>query len=297
MRASLPLITLVALGALIGCSSGGDSENAGVAQGAELNAGADRGDDLAPLADSATDTGDVDGIPFIPATEGGFSSGRKGDIQFVVIHDIEGNGKAGVETFRAPDAKTSAHYVMDKFGVAVQMVHESDTAFHSGSHFWNDAAIGIEHSGAEAEDGYTDAEYEASAKLVANIVTRYGIPIDREHIVGHYQVPSTSEDEAPACAEDATECGGRNHHQDPGKYWDWDGYIAKVKAAADELTSKMPKKQPSTPQGPDGPAAPQGPAAPTGPDAPPSATAPGTTSPPPVDTAGKHSWPATHVGS
>jgi N-acetyl-anhydromuramyl-L-alanine amidase AmpD len=284
MARSLPLIILLGIGALVGCSSGAAPEAAGTAQGAEETGNGDRGDDLAPLADSATEAGDVDGIPFIPATDGAFSPGHKLDgIQFVVIHDIEGNGKAGVETFRAPDAKTSAHYVIDKFGVAVQMVHESDAAYHSGSSYWNDQAIGIEHSGAESEDGYTEAEYTASAKLVANIVTRYGIPIDRDHIVGHYQVPSTTEDEAPACAVDATDCGGRNHHQDPGQYWDWDGYLAKVKEAAAALTSKMPTKgAPQPPADPQTPDAPQDPNAPSTPDG-------------PQTTPAKHNWPATHA--
>src|SRR5262249_46017279 len=146
-------------------------------------------------------------------------------------------GKAGVETFRASDAKVSAHYVVDKLGVAVQMVHESDTAYHTGSHFYNGAAIGIEHAGYVKEDGYTQPEYQRSAKLVASIVTRYKIPIDREHIISHSQVPST-ENETKACAPERTDCGGRNHHDDPGPHWDWDGYIKQVKAAVSALGGK-----------------------------------------------------------
>ena len=40
--------------------------------------------------------------------------------------------------------------------------------------------------------------YRASAKLVCHITQRYGIPIDRTHIIGHYQVPtSTHHDPGP----------------------------------------------------------------------------------------------------
>jgi N-acetyl-anhydromuramyl-L-alanine amidase AmpD len=221
---SIILITLA------GCASSTEE------QGATNAALSDGDSDLASIADAATETGDIDGVAFVPASEGGHETGRPGDIQFVVIHDIEGSGRAGVETFRAPDAKVSAHYVVDKLGVAVQMVHESDTAYHTGNHYWNGAAIGIEHSGVATEDGYTDEEYTASAKLVASIVTRYNIPVDRDHIISHSQVPSTDEDQfTPACTPDRTDCGGRNHHDDPGQYWDWDGYMAKVQAAVDAL--------------------------------------------------------------
>jgi N-acetyl-anhydromuramyl-L-alanine amidase AmpD len=238
---SLILGTVVVTG-LVGCASADGNADGERGMDSALTGSAE-GDDLASIAAEATETGDVAGVPFVPATEGGRQTGRPGKVQFVVIHDIEGSGRAGVETFRAPDAKVSAHYVIDKSGVAVQMVRESDTAFHTGSHYFNGAAIGIEHAGFVAEDGYTTQEYAASAKLVADIVTRYGIPVDREHIICHSQVPST-EDETQACAPEATNCGGRNHHDDPGVHWDWDSYLTKVKAEVAALPSG--KQAPAT---------------------------------------------------
>jgi N-acetyl-anhydromuramyl-L-alanine amidase AmpD len=238
---ALPLV--FALSAMLGCSPGASEQQAAThsalsASSKDTNdsTSADRGDDLAPIADSATAAGDVDGIPFVPATEGSYASGRDNDIKYVVIHDIEGNGQAGVGVFTASGAQVSAHYVIDKFGVAVQMVREADTAWHSGNHHYNNAAIGIEHSGVATEDGYTDAEYVASAKLVASIVTRYNIPVDRTHIISHSQVPAT-EDETDPCTPDRTDCGGANHHDDPGPHWDYDSYLQKVQAEVDSINA------------------------------------------------------------
>src|SRR5262249_37653155 len=57
------------------------------------------------------------------------------------------------------------------------------------------------------------------------------------HIISHSQVPS-QEDTTKACAPAATNCGGRNHHDDPGPHWDWTGYLAKLKTAVAALPGK-----------------------------------------------------------
>jgi hypothetical protein len=47
--------------------------------------------------------------------------------------------------------------------------------------------IGIEHEGS-GESEWPDAMYDASAKLIADVCTRWSIPIDRAHIVGHREI-------------------------------------------------------------------------------------------------------------
>ncbi len=54
--------------------------------------------------------------------------------------------------------------------------------------------------------------YASSARLVAGICRRYGIPVDREHIVGHNEVPEVIR----VC---------------PGPHWDWDRYMELVRQA------------------------------------------------------------------
>ena len=44
------------------------------------------------------------------------------------------------------------------------------------------------------------------------IARRSLIPIDRRHIIGHYQVPDPN---------DPLQGGGIDNHTDPGQYWKW----------------------------------------------------------------------------
>jgi hypothetical protein len=47
--------------------------------------------------------------------------------------------------------------------------------------------IGIEHEG-QGSSAWPDAMYESSARLIADVCTRWSIPIDRSHIVGHREI-------------------------------------------------------------------------------------------------------------
>jgi N-acetyl-anhydromuramyl-L-alanine amidase AmpD len=95
------------------------------------------------------------------------------------------------------------------------MVREGDVAYHAGNRAWNERSIGIEHEGFvdRPDRWFTDVAYRSCARLCAAICTRHGIPVDREHIVGHYEVPGTD-------------------HTDPGPFWDSDRYLRLVQAAA-----------------------------------------------------------------
>ena len=52
-------------------------------------------------------------------------------------------------------------------------------------------SVGIEHEGyTYGPGGFTDAQYQSSARLAAWIARRSLIPIDRKHIIGHASVPA-----------------------------------------------------------------------------------------------------------
>jgi hypothetical protein len=157
-----------------------------------------------------------DNIHFSAANSGNYMTGREGaSIQWIVIHDTEGSYDGAISWFKDPAAVVSAHYVIrSSDGDITQMVREQDTAYHAGNWTYNKGAIGIEHEGFMSNPSrwYTAAMYKRSAQLTAAIAKRYGIPIDRSHIIGHYQVPPP------------------NTHTDPGPGWDWDSYIALVKS-------------------------------------------------------------------
>lgn len=168
------------------------------------------------------------------AAAGNFSAGRAGmTVDKIVVHTMQGSYSGSISWFQNPASGVSAHYcVRSSDGQVTQQVRESDTAYHGGNRFYNQTSIGIEHEGFVADPGrwYTMAMYVGSARLARAIVDRYRIPIDRAHIIGHYQIP-VSGSGAP-CATNAMNCGGAGQHNDPGNGgtgWNWDLYLQLIR--------------------------------------------------------------------
>lgn len=152
----------------------------------------------------------------------------------IVIHDTEGGWNASVATLQYDPGK-SVHYIIDADGSRVgQFRPETDTTWHAGNYFYNETSVGIEHVGVAANPaGYSSALYETSRSLVKDIRTRWSVPLDRKHIVGHYQIPNgnkISEQSGP-CASQLDTCenspnfGGAGRHTDPGLNWQWCQYM------------------------------------------------------------------------
>ena len=140
----------------------------------------------------------------------------------IVIHKIEGSAQSAINKFQSELQEASAHYVVDFDGTVYQCVREKDVAWQAG--FWptNQKSIGIEHSGFVGEDDNTEEMYEASARLVASICSKRSIPLDRQHIIGHYQVPG--------CPNPGG--GGVDCHTDPQPHWRWRHYMHLVRKHA-----------------------------------------------------------------
>lgn len=135
----------------------------------------------------------------------------------VVIHVVQGSFAVALKVFRDPEHGAAAHYVVGKDGRVAQLVRELDVAYHAGNRGYNERSIGIEHEGFVDRPGsFTADMYASSARLAAGICHRYGFPADREHLVGHVEVPGTD-------------------HTDPGPHWDWDRYLKLVRAELREL--------------------------------------------------------------
>ncbi len=159
--------------------------------------------------------------------------GRAGSpVEFIVIHDTEGGWDASVATLQN-DPNKSVQYIVGVDGRVGQFIHESDTAWHAGNFYYNERSIGIEHVG-YATKPYANAQYDASAKLVAHLTAKYAIAPDRAHIIGHDQVPngtviapdSAACSDAPRACESSNQWGGSNEHRDPG-VWEWCTYMAR----------------------------------------------------------------------
>ena len=131
-------------------------------------------------------------------------------IDMVVLHYTGmKTGKAALDRLCDPDAKVSAHYLIDEDGTAYRMVAEDRRAWHAGFSHWsgainiNDRSIGIEIVNPGHEFGYRafpEAQMEAVEELLAQIVARHRISPAR--VVGHSDIAPTRK-------------------QDPGELFDW----------------------------------------------------------------------------
>jgi MYXO-CTERM domain-containing protein len=151
-------------------------------------------------------------------------------VGWIVIHDTEGGWDASVSTLQNDPGK-SVHYIVGQDGKIGQFVPESYTAWHDGNYWYNQRSVGIEHVGYYHQT-YPEAEYAASAKLVAYLTKKYDVPKDRDHIVGHDQIPngnvmaqsSAPCEQSPASCETGSSYGGAGNHRDPGD-WEWCTYM------------------------------------------------------------------------
>ncbi|MET9914893.1 N-acetylmuramoyl-L-alanine amidase [Streptomyces sp. NPDC006476] len=157
---------------------------------------------------------------FTPAADTNFQSANRPedrlDVRYIVIHDTESSFDSAVSTFQDPSSGAAANYVMrSSTGAVTQMVPNKDVAFHAGNFWFNMHSIGIEHEGFAADGAtwYTEAQYRSTADLVKYLSARYGVPLDREHIIGHDNVPGPNSKLVSGM------------HFDPGPYWDWTHFM------------------------------------------------------------------------
>ncbi|MEV4012204.1 N-acetylmuramoyl-L-alanine amidase [Nonomuraea angiospora] len=137
-------------------------------------------------------------------------------IEYIIIHDMEGYFDSSIDLNENPKYGASWQYsVRSSDGHIAQHIKGKDVAWQAGNWYVNAKSIGIEHEGflAEGSTWYTEAMYRSSARLVRYLAFRYGIPLDRAHILGHDNVPGT----LPTTV--------KQMHEDPGPFWDWAHYF------------------------------------------------------------------------
>ena len=132
-------------------------------------------------------------------------------VSMVVLHYTGmPTAQEALERMCDPEAKVSAHYMIDEDGTVTSLVPEEKRAWHAGKSYWrgitdvNSASIGIELVNPGHEWGYRafpEEQMGALLPLLADIMDRHDIP--RANVVGHSDV-------APARKED------------PGELFDWE---------------------------------------------------------------------------
>ncbi len=140
---------------------------------------------------------------------------RKLPISCLVLHYTGmRTGQAALDRLRDPEAKVSAHYLVEEDGRIFQMVDEKDRAWHAGVSNWNgikdlnSASIGIEIVNGGHDFGlpdFPDKQINAVIGLSKAVIKRYDIRA--KNVVGHSDI-------APARKED------------PGEKFPWIGLAA-----------------------------------------------------------------------
>ena len=167
-----------------------------------------------PTVPTPADEVDYPGATWVPADPANYTVASRPSsysVDYVVIHVTQETYDDTLAIFQNPERQVSAHYVVSSAeGLIGQCVREKDVAWHAGNWDYNTRSVGIEHEGwVDQPEWFTDAMYAASAALTRTVCETYGIPMTREHIIGHNEVPGAT-------------------HTDPGEHWDWARYIAMV---------------------------------------------------------------------
>ncbi|MEK9595259.1 MAG: N-acetylmuramoyl-L-alanine amidase [Rhodospirillaceae bacterium] len=170
-------------------------------------------------------------LPTITQTPSANFGDRRGQavIDMLIIHFTDQPDlQSAVDILTDPNRAVSAHYLIAADGRILQLVNETDRAWHAGVAFWagehdiNSRSIGIELDNPGIDTGvhpYPAAQMQSLQALAIDILCRH--PIPARHVLGHSDV-------AP----------GRK--QDPGPLFDWQ----RLAAAGVGL---WPKDWPKTP--------------------------------------------------
>jgi hypothetical protein len=149
---------------------------------------------------------------------------RTPNIRYIVIHDTEASWDTTLQLVQDPTYLAWNYSIRSADGQVAQHLDPKDIGWHAGNWYVNMHSIGIEHEGFAAQGGswFTESMYETSAALVKYLAEKYGIPLDRAHIIGHDQIPGV----------DPAHVAGM--HWDPGPYWDWEHYFDLLGAPIDK---------------------------------------------------------------
>jgi N-acetylmuramoyl-L-alanine amidase len=156
-------------------------------------------------------------------------------VSMIVLHytgmpDAEG----ALARLTSPEAKVSAHYLIDEDGTTYRLVDESMRAWHAGKSRWrgitdvNSASVGIEIVNPGHEFGYRpfpDEQIAALIPLLADIKERHGI--GRGNVVGHSDI-------APARKEDPGELFPSRDLVDP--FWTDAGFLLALERFGYDVT-------------------------------------------------------------
>ena len=117
-------------------------------------------------------------------------------VDMLVLHYTDmTTAEAAIARLVDPQAKVSAHYVVDEHGEIFSLVEESERAWHAGESSWRDhsgvnaRSIGIEIANPGHSNGYVlfpELQMQSVITLCHQILARHAIPA--RNVVGHSDV-------------------------------------------------------------------------------------------------------------
>ncbi len=164
------------------------------------------------------------GAIWVPAHSSNYRPADRLGFSRIVIHCTDGRPHADpvAKMWQEPKHGSSAHFVIGQDGKVIQAVSLADVAYHA--HGANSASCGIEHCArtpgelSKEDPGLppSEAQYAASAALVAWLCGAFRLKANRQTIQGHAEAdPATTHTRCP------DGCG-----------WDWARYMALLAAPA-----------------------------------------------------------------
>lgn len=126
----------------------------------------------------------------------------------IVNHITAGRYPGCLNAMLNPAHKASSHYLVTKDGQIFQLVRDEDSAWANGKvnkPTWllykvginpNNYTLSIEHEALSGE-GLTEQQYQATLWLHKQLIDRWGIPVDEEHIIGHNRIDSVDRPNDP----------------------------------------------------------------------------------------------------
>jgi N-acetyl-anhydromuramyl-L-alanine amidase AmpD len=187
------------------------------------------------LGATAQETAAAPAVEWNPAAASNYRNANRttADIDWIILHTIQGSHDVGVNTFKDPSMNVSAHYIVGREpGQFTQMVRNRDIAWTAGNSGYNARGINIEMAG-YAGTGFSDQMYKNMAELVRFLCENYDIPKRGPQseiaacnaangaggIIGHVHIPGE---------HNCNVRGGSGGHTDPGPYFDYDRLIEAI---------------------------------------------------------------------
>lgn len=144
-----------------------------------------------------------------------YSKGRNGKKIIAICNHITAGQFPGCQNWLCnPKAKASSNYLITRTGKIIQLVKDEDTAWANGGvnkPSWtlydgtnpNRYTISIEHEGYGSNGGdgnLTEQQYQATLCLHRQLINKWNIPIDRNHIIGHFEIDKINRPNCPGKA-------------------------------------------------------------------------------------------------